>query len=86
MYIVKLHIIPKDDQKKKKKLKTFLSASERLHWIPPQSFPEYHKYWECFQLNNPGEDVQYFTMPDSRQNTNRTDSYAFVGGKKRDET
>lgn len=32
MYIVKLHIILKDDQKTKQK-KLNLSASERLHWL-----------------------------------------------------
>lgn len=61
MYIEKVHITLKGHQKKKIiKIKTFSTASERLHWIPPQSFPEHQMYLDSFQLTKPEEGVQYF--------------------------
>lgn len=57
MYAVKIHIILRVHQKKKKTM--FSMASEHLHWIPSQSFLEYQMYLECFHPNKPGEGAQY---------------------------
>lgn len=83
MYIVKLHIIPKDDQKKKKKnSKRFyrlVSAFTGFRHRASQSTTSIGSVFSWTTLERMYSILRCLTLDRTR---NRTDSYAFVGGKK----